>query len=62
MLKLKDNLVKIRQEGIELKRKHNTILSKKERLLNEYQDLEMKKDALNVHLMIMEGKMSDFEY
>ena len=36
MLKIKDNLVKMRGEGIELKRKHDSILSKK-KLLNEYQ-------------------------
>ena len=29
MLKLKDNLVKMQGEGIELKRKHDAILSKK---------------------------------
>ena len=40
MLKLKDNLVKMWGEGIELKRQHDSILSKKERLLNEYQNLE----------------------
>ena len=41
MLKLKDNLVKMQGEGIELKRKHDAILSEKERLLNEYQIMEI---------------------
>ena len=48
-------------EGIELKRKHDAILSEKERLLNEYQNLETEKDALTVQLMIMEGERSDFK-
>ena len=61
MLKLKDNLVKIRGEGIELERKHDTILSEKERLLNEYQNLEIEKDGLTVQLIIMQGERSDFE-
>ena len=40
MLKLKDNLVKTRGEGIELRRKYDAILSEKEILLNEYQIME----------------------
>ena len=48
MLKLKDNMVKTRGEGIELKRKYDSILSEKERIINEYQKMEIEKDALNV--------------
>ena len=40
MLKLKDSLVKLGGEGIYLKRKHDAILSEKERLQREYQTLE----------------------
>ena len=40
MLKVKDSLVKLRGEGIYLKRKHDAILSEKERLLSDYQTLE----------------------
>ena len=36
MLKLKDNLVKMWGEGIELNTKHDSIISENERLLNEY--------------------------
>ena len=36
MLKLRDTLVKARGEGIELKRKHDAVLSEKERLQREY--------------------------
>ena len=61
MFKLKDNLVKMWGEGIELKMKHDSLLSKKERLLNEYQNLEKEKDALTMQLMIIEGERSDFE-
>ena len=48
-------------EGIELKRKHGTILSEKERLLSEYQIMETEKEAMNVQLVIMEGEKNDFE-
>ena len=61
MFKLKDNLVKVWGEGIELKMKHDAILSEKEKLLNEYQNLEIENDAINVQLMIMEGERSDSE-
>ena len=30
-------------------------------MLSEYQIMEMGKDALNVHLVIMEGENNDFE-
>ena len=39
MLNLKDTLVKTRGEEIELKIKNDVIISKKERLQREYQDL-----------------------
>ena len=61
MLKLKDNLVKMWGEGMELKRKHDAILSEKERLLNEYQIMETEKDGLTMQLVIVEGERSDFE-
>ena len=61
MLKLKDNLVKMWGEGIELKRKHDAILTEKERPLNGYRIMEIEKDALNVYLIIMEGEKNDFE-
>ena len=48
MMKLKDNLVKMQGEGIELKRKHDAILSENEILLDENQNLETKKDALTM--------------
>ena len=40
MFKLKDSVVKLLGEGIDLKIKHDVILSKKERLQREYQVLE----------------------
>ena len=44
-----------------MKRKHDSILSKKERLLSEYQILETEKEAMNVQSVIMEGERNDFE-
>ena len=61
MLKLKDTLVKRRGEGIELKRKHDAILSEKEIIQRKYQDLESEKDSLDVQVIIMEGEKKDFE-
>ena len=61
MLKPKDSLVKLRGERIDLKRKHDVILSEKERLLNEYHTLEIEKEAMNFQLVIMEGERNDFE-
>ena len=43
MLKLKDSVVKLRGEGIYLKRKHDAILSEKEILLSKYPTLETKR-------------------
>ena len=48
MLKLKANLVKTNEEGIELKRKYDAILFEKESVKNEYPIIEMEKDALDV--------------
>ena len=40
MFKLKDSVVKLQWEEIDLKRKHDAILSEKERLQMDYQALE----------------------
>ena len=61
MLKLKYSLVNTREEGIELKIKHDAILSENERLERVYQTLEIENDALYVHVVIMEGEKKDFE-
>ena len=61
ILKLKDILVKLRGEGIELKRKHDATLSEKEILPSEYQTLETEKEAMNVQLVITQGERNDFE-
>ena len=44
-----------------MKRKHDSILSKNERLQSENQTLETKKEAMNVQLVIMKKERSDFE-
>ena len=62
MFKLKDNPVKMRGEGIELKRKHDVILSEKERLLSEYHIMETEKEAINVQLVIMEGDKNTLKH
>ena len=61
MFKLKDILVKLRGEGIDLKRKHDAILFIKERLLSEGHTLETEKEAMNVQLVIIKGEKNDFE-
>ena len=61
MLKLKDSLVKLWGEGIDLKRKHDAILSKKERILSECRTLETEKEEMNDQLVIMEGERNDFK-
>ena len=58
---MKDTLVKKKREGTELKIKHEATLSEKERLQKEYQDLEIEKDSLEVHVMIIEGEKKYFE-
>ena len=58
---MKDTLVKERGEGRELKRKHEATLSQFERLQKAYQALELKKDALEVSVTIMEGEKKYLE-
>ena len=61
MFKLMDILVKLRGDGIDLKRKYYAIISEKEWLLGDYQTLETDKEALDMQFVIMEGKRNDLE-
>ena len=61
MLKMKDTLVKEREERRELKWKNEATFSEFERLQKDYQYLELEKDALDISIIIMEGEKKYLE-